>query len=129
MLRSITTPTALEPDDLERMYYSNKGSIYGVINDRRKNMSLNGFQQVSFCRPNRQIERTIKRIQFVIVAMYAGGRARAAITDRTEIRLPLYRTIVERPGFRHMFIETGHIGWNIVTSNVSGYNRLRVKGI
>ena len=30
----------LVPDDLERMYYSNKGAIYGVVNDRRKNLSL-----------------------------------------------------------------------------------------
>lgn len=30
----------LVPDDLERMYYSNRGSIYGVVNDWKRNFSL-----------------------------------------------------------------------------------------
>ncbi len=30
----------LLPEDLERMYYSNRGAIYGVLCDRRKNYSL-----------------------------------------------------------------------------------------
>jgi diapolycopene oxygenase len=30
----------LTPDDIQRMYYSNKGSIYGVVADRKKNLGL-----------------------------------------------------------------------------------------
>jgi diapolycopene oxygenase len=30
----------LVPDDLERMYYSNKGSIYGVVSDWKRNLGL-----------------------------------------------------------------------------------------
>ncbi len=30
----------LTPDDLQRMYYSNKGSIYGVISDAKRNFAL-----------------------------------------------------------------------------------------
>lgn len=37
-LRSrIVTEDLLTPDDIKAMYYSNKGSIYGVVSDRRKN--------------------------------------------------------------------------------------------
>ncbi len=37
-LRSrIVTEDILTPDDIKRMYYSNKGSIYGVLTDRRLN--------------------------------------------------------------------------------------------
>jgi diapolycopene oxygenase len=28
------------PEDIERMYYSNKGAIYGVVSDRFKNFAL-----------------------------------------------------------------------------------------
>lgn len=38
--KHIVVEDVLVPDDLERMYYSNKGSIYGVVNDWKKNMSL-----------------------------------------------------------------------------------------
>ncbi len=35
--KHIVVEDMLVPDDLERMYYSNKGSIYGVIADKKKN--------------------------------------------------------------------------------------------
>jgi diapolycopene oxygenase len=38
--KHVVVEDMLVPDDLERMYYSNKGSIYGVVSDRRKNLSL-----------------------------------------------------------------------------------------
>jgi len=38
--KHIVVEDMLVPDDLERMYYSNRGSIYGVVSDRKKNMSL-----------------------------------------------------------------------------------------
>jgi diapolycopene oxygenase len=33
----IVTEDLLTPDDIKSMYYSNKGSIYGVVSDRKKN--------------------------------------------------------------------------------------------
>jgi diapolycopene oxygenase len=39
----------LTPDDLEQMYYSNRGSIYGVVNHWRKNFSLKAPQQSEVC--------------------------------------------------------------------------------
>ncbi len=38
--RHVLVRDVLVPDDLERMYYSNKGSIYGVVNDWKRNFSL-----------------------------------------------------------------------------------------
>jgi diapolycopene oxygenase len=38
--KHIVTEDMLVPEDLERMYYSNKGAIYGVVNHRRKNMAF-----------------------------------------------------------------------------------------
>lgn len=35
----------LVPEDLQRMYYSNRGAIYGVIADRRRNLSLKAPKQ------------------------------------------------------------------------------------
>lgn len=51
------------PDDLERMYYSNKGAIYGVVNDRRRNMSL---------KPPKRSER-YKNLFFVGGSVNPGG--------------------------------------------------------
>ncbi len=38
--KHIVVEDMLIPDDIERMYYSNKGSIYGIVSDRRKNKGL-----------------------------------------------------------------------------------------
>lgn len=38
--KHIVVEHMLTPDDLQRMYYSNKGAIYGVVSDRKKNYSL-----------------------------------------------------------------------------------------
>ncbi len=38
--KHIVTEHVLVPDDLQRMYYSNKGSIYGVVSNRRRNFAL-----------------------------------------------------------------------------------------
>ena len=38
--KHIVVEDMLVPDDLERMYYSNKGSIYGVVSNRWKNMAF-----------------------------------------------------------------------------------------
>jgi diapolycopene oxygenase len=43
--KHIVVEDYLVPDDLERMYYSNKGSIYGVVNDWRRNFSLKAPKQ------------------------------------------------------------------------------------
>ncbi len=41
----VVTRHRLLPEDLERMYFSNKGAIYGVISDRRRNFSLKAPKQ------------------------------------------------------------------------------------
>jgi diapolycopene oxygenase len=38
--KHIAVEQILLPDDIERMYYSNKGSIYGVVADRARNLGL-----------------------------------------------------------------------------------------
>jgi len=38
--RHIVVEDMLVPEDLERMYYSNRGAIYGVVNDWKRNFSL-----------------------------------------------------------------------------------------
>jgi diapolycopene oxygenase len=38
--RHIVLEHVLTPDDLQRMYYSNRGAIYGVLADRKRNYSL-----------------------------------------------------------------------------------------
>ena len=38
--RHTVVKDVLTPEDLERMYNSNKGAIYGVVSDRRKNFAL-----------------------------------------------------------------------------------------
>jgi diapolycopene oxygenase len=38
--RHIVVEDMLTPDDLERMYYSNRGAIYGVVSHRLKNYAL-----------------------------------------------------------------------------------------
>jgi len=38
--KHIVVEDMLTPDDIQRMYYSNRGSIYGVISDWRRNMAL-----------------------------------------------------------------------------------------
>ncbi len=43
--RHVVVEDMLTPDDLERLYYSNRGSIYGVVNHWRKNQSLKAPQQ------------------------------------------------------------------------------------
>jgi diapolycopene oxygenase len=43
--RHVVVEDMLVPEDLERMYYSNRGSIYGVVNHWRKNQSLKAPQR------------------------------------------------------------------------------------
>lgn len=38
--KNIIFEETLTPFDIERMYFSNKGSIYGVVSDRKKNLAL-----------------------------------------------------------------------------------------
>ena len=43
--RHVVVEDMLTPDDLQRMYFSNRGSIYGVVNHWRKNFSLKAPQR------------------------------------------------------------------------------------
>ena len=43
--RHIVTEHVLVPEDLQRMYYSNKGSIYGVVSNRKRNFALKAPKQ------------------------------------------------------------------------------------
>lgn len=43
--KHIVTEHVLVPDDLQRMYYSNKGSIYGVVSNRKRNFALKAPKQ------------------------------------------------------------------------------------
>jgi len=43
----IVVEHVLTPEDLQRMYYSNKGAIYGVVSDRKRNFSLKAPKQSS----------------------------------------------------------------------------------
>lgn len=43
--RHIVVEDLLVPEDLERMYYSNRGSIYGIVNHWRKNYGLKAPQR------------------------------------------------------------------------------------
>jgi diapolycopene oxygenase len=47
-LRShIVVEHVLTPDDIQRMYYSNRGAIYGVVSDRKRNYALKAPKQSS----------------------------------------------------------------------------------
>ena len=43
--KHIVVEHVLTPEDLQRMYYSNKGAIYGVVSNRKKNFSLKAPKQ------------------------------------------------------------------------------------
>ncbi|MBW2522862.1 MAG: phytoene desaturase [Deltaproteobacteria bacterium] len=43
--KHIVVEDVLVPEDIERMYYSNKGAIYGVVSDRKKNLALKAPKQ------------------------------------------------------------------------------------
>jgi diapolycopene oxygenase len=43
--KHIVVEDVLVPEDIERMYYSNRGAIYGVVSDRKKNFALKAPKQ------------------------------------------------------------------------------------
>jgi diapolycopene oxygenase len=43
--KHIVVEDVLTPDDIQSMYYSNKGAIYGVVADRKRNYSLKAPKQ------------------------------------------------------------------------------------
>jgi diapolycopene oxygenase len=45
--KHIVLEHVLTPDDLQRMYYSNRGAIYGVVSNRKKNYALKAPKQSS----------------------------------------------------------------------------------
>ena len=45
--KHIVLEHVLTPDDLQRMYYSNRGSIYGVVSNRKRNYALKAPKQSS----------------------------------------------------------------------------------
>ena len=43
--KHVVVEDMLVPEDLERMYYSNRGAIYGVVSDRKRNLALKAPKQ------------------------------------------------------------------------------------
>lgn len=43
--KHIVTEDSWTPVDIQRRYYSNKGSIYGVVSDRKKNLGFKAPQR------------------------------------------------------------------------------------
>ncbi len=46
----VVTEHVLVPDDLQRMYYSNEGSIQGVVSNRKRNLAMEAPEQSPRCR-------------------------------------------------------------------------------
>ncbi|HOU90910.1 MAG TPA: CrtD protein, partial [Polyangiaceae bacterium] len=47
--RHVVVQDMLVPEDIERLYYSNRGAIYGTVNHWRKNYSLKAPQRSELC--------------------------------------------------------------------------------